>query len=88
MGLTIDEYPVYGGASTVNAYVNLRDIRYNKEEGEYKLSGFAKITTGDVFINSLYIEITNNDVFTDTWGSLYIELKRILTEKGIVLVDA
>jgi hypothetical protein len=88
MGLTIDEYPVYQNSAYVKAYVNIRDIRYNKEEGEYKLSGFAKITTGDVFINSLYIEITNNDVFTDTWGSLYIELKRILTEKGIVLVDA
>tara|TARA_R110000822_G_scaffold221462_4_gene355088 strand:+ start:195 stop:464 length:270 start_codon:yes stop_codon:yes gene_type:complete len=89
MGLTIAEYPVYGGASTVNAYVNIRDIRHNKNEGEYKLSGFAKImTTNDVFITALYIELTSNAVFTDTWGSLYIELKRILVEKGIVFINA
>ena len=89
MGLTIDEYPVYGGASTVNAYLNIRDIRYNKNDDLFTLNGVARIkTTNDVFINSLYIEITSDDVFTDTWGSLNIELKRILTEKGIVLVDA
>jgi len=89
MGLTIEQYPVYGGASTVKAYINIRDIRHNKNDDLFTLNGFAKImTTNDVFITALHIELTSAIVFTDTWGSLYIELKRVLVEKGIVFVNA
>tara|TARA_R110000772_G_scaffold126405_1_gene233461 strand:- start:486 stop:752 length:267 start_codon:yes stop_codon:yes gene_type:complete len=88
MGLTIEQYPVYGGASTVNAYLNIRDIRHNKNDDLFSLNGFAKITTGDVFIKAIHIEIKSKTIFTNSWDALYIELKRILVVDGIVFIDA
>jgi hypothetical protein len=88
MGLTISEYPVYKNAATVNAYVNIRDITQNKENDIFSLNGFAKISTNNINIDSLYIRLTSTEVFINSWDSLYVELKRTLTEKGLVFVDS
>jgi hypothetical protein len=88
MGLTIAQYPVYQNAATVNAYVNIRDIQQNKENNKFVLSGFAKFTTNDVFVSAIHLQLTSNLVFSDSWESLYTELKRTLTEKSISYVDA
>jgi hypothetical protein len=88
MGLDIPEYPVYNYSSTVDAYTNIRDILQTKENNVFMLSGFAKITTNKIFIEAIHIQLKSATVFTDSWGSLYTELKRLLTEKNIAHADS
>jgi hypothetical protein len=87
MGLSIAEYPVYKNAATVVAYTNIRDIQENKENNKFILSGFARFTTSDVFVDAIHIRLTSDTVFSNSWSCLYTELKRVLTEKSIVHVD-
>jgi hypothetical protein len=88
MGLSITEYPVYKNAANVNAYTNIRDIQQNKENGVFTLSGLAKFTTNNVYVDCYHLQISSPTVFSDSWEALYIELKRKLTEKSIVHADA
>jgi hypothetical protein len=88
MGLNIAEYPVYKNSTTVNAYTNIRDIQQTKENDVFMLSGFAKITTNNVFVEATYIQLKSASVFTDSWASLYTELKRLLAEKNIAYTDS
>ena len=88
MGLTIAQYPVYDGATNVSAYVNIRDLQQTKENGLYTLRAMAKFTTGTVFIQAQYITLSGTTVYTDSWASLYTELKRILNEKNITYTDS
>jgi hypothetical protein len=88
MGLTIAEYPVYNNAATVPAYTNIRDIQQTKENDVFILSGLAKFTTDTVFVSATHIRMTSATVFSDSWSSLYTELKRLLTEKSIVHTDS
>ena len=87
MGLAIPKYPVYNNATTVNSYSNIRNIRQDKREGKYILSGIANISTNSVHIETLYLELTSDEIFVDAWVMLYTELKKQLTEKGIEFVD-
>jgi hypothetical protein len=94
MGLTISEYPVYQGSTVVDVYVNLRDIGQNKAADLFTLQGFAKISakassseTYNVTVESLFLQLSSTEVFTNSWDSLYTELKRILTEKGFTFVN-
>tara|TARA_R110000782_G_scaffold102084_1_gene189046 strand:+ start:24 stop:293 length:270 start_codon:yes stop_codon:yes gene_type:complete len=89
MGLSIDNYPVYNGASSLSVYVNIRDINQNKINNKFTLNGIAYFKTNDdVFVSATNIDLKNNTIFTDTWNDLYIELKRILTDKDIIFIDA
>jgi regulator of RNase E activity RraB len=95
MGLTINQYPVYKGSSTVEAYVNIRDINQNKVDDGFTLQCFAGIKTKksgseiyDVSVESLFITLSSTDIFADSWEVLYTELKRVLTDKEIIFVDS
>jgi hypothetical protein len=88
MGLTITEYPIYDNSASVEAYSNIRDITQNKVNDVFTLNGFASFYTGDNYINSIYLNLKSSTNFTDSWNSLYTELKRILDEKSISSSDS
>jgi len=95
MGLTITSLPVMGGLTTINdAYVNVRNIKYTKEqqeneEGQFKLEFISYYSKDNQHIKvellrATYIEFYDGNV----WTRAYEILKQDLTNKGLTYQDA
>jgi hypothetical protein len=88
MGLSITDYPIFDYSVKIIAYMNIRDITMDKTiDGNYTLSGFSKIYTNSVYIKSIYLTLTSDNIFSNPWTTLYTELKRLMTEKKLTYVD-
>jgi hypothetical protein len=88
MGLSITDYPMFDESVKIKAYANIRDIRMDKTQGgNYTLTGCVKIYTNSIYITAILIELNSDNIFTNTWKSLYTELKRLMTEKKLAYTD-
>ena len=94
MGITIDNYPVYGGITDISGvYVYVRDIQTTKRStGEYTLN-YVGFYVKDVSGSSQRLDIKSyNDVssnpYTDTWTLSYNNLKTKLDDLSLSYVDS
>lgn len=88
MGIDIAQYPIYDGATTVNCYVNIRNIIHDKNGDKYTLCGLAQFsTTTGIYVDSMKLSLEKDEIFVNCWDDLYTNLKVKLAEKGIAHVD-
>jgi len=94
MGLIIDSLPVMKGLATIeNVYVNIRDIRYNKEEtedenSEYTLEFMCYYQRDNKHINGQILRKTFTEFYNgNIWTEAYAVLKQDLTAKGLIHQD-
>lgn len=103
MGITIESYPMYNGAVTLqNVYVNVRDIRTTKEveidfntetnkntsTNIYKLEFIVKYTFNENTINTNFILKQSETPYTgNLWDLAYTELKTILNAENFIHID-
>ena len=90
MGLIVESLPVMDGLATINTvYVNIRDIKYTKEEGEYVLEFIIHYQRDTKHIKTefKYIKLTE---FYDgnIWSKAYEVLKMDLSDKSLTYQDA
>lgn len=95
MGLTITTLPVINGLTTIdNVYVNVRDIKYNKEqlenqESEFKLEFICYFKKENKHINAQILGKTYTEFYDgNVWTEAYAILKQELTNRGITYKDA
>jgi hypothetical protein len=94
MGLTITSFPVMGGLTTINdVYVNVRDIKYTKEQQEeetiFKLEFISYYSKDDISINAQLLGTTYTQFYDgNVWTKAYEILKQDLTDKGLTYQDA
>lgn len=95
MGLTITNFPVMGGLTTINdVYVNVRDIKYTKEQEEdteaiFKLEFISFYSKNGTSINSQLLGATYTQFYDgNVWSRAYEILKQDLTDKGLTYQDA
>ena len=103
MGVTIESYPVYNGAATLqNVYINVRDLRttkeiersFNPETREntsthiYKLEFIVNYTLNDNTINTNFISKQSETPYTgNLWELAYTELKANLDAENLTHSD-
>ena len=95
MGLTITNLPIMGGLTTIdNAYVNVRDIKYTKEqqddeEAQFLLEFICYYSKESKHINAQVLGKTFNEFYSgNVWTKAYEILKQDLTDKGLTYQDA
>jgi hypothetical protein len=94
MGLTITSFPVMGGLTTINdVYVNVRDIKYTKEQQEeetiFKLEFISYYSKDDISINAQLLGTTYTQFYDgNVWTKAYEILKQDLTDKGLTYQDS
>ena len=103
MGVTIETYPVYNGAATLqNVYVNVRDLRttkevergFNLETNEntskdiYKLEFIVNYSLNDNTINTNFISKQSETPYTgNLWELAYTEVKANLDAENLTHSD-
>ena len=103
MGVTIESYPVYNGAITLqNVYVNVRELRttkevdggFNIETNEntstniYKLEFIVNYSFNDNTINTNFISKQSETPYTgNLWELAYTELKANLDAENLTHSD-
>jgi len=90
MGLTVNSLPVMDGLATINdVYVNIRDIRYTKEEGEYVLEFMIHYQRDTKHIKTEFKNIKLADFYDgNIWSRAYEVLKSDLSDKSLTHQDA
>lgn len=94
MGINITSYPIYNGAAHLeNVYVNIRDIKTNKEQYdenyEYTFECMCNFTFNEKNIHTQLIELkTDNPYVTNLWEIAYTELKKYLNDNNITFTDS
>jgi len=95
MGLTIKSLPVMRGLTTIdNVYVNVRDIKYNKEnqeneEAQFKIEFICYYSKDNKHINAELLGATYTEFYDgNVWTKAYDILKEDLTNKGLTYQDA
>ncbi len=96
MGLTITSLPIMGGLTTIdNAYVNVRDIKYTKqqqedtEEAQFLLEFICYYSKNNKHINAELLAATYTDFYSgNVWARAYEILKQDLTDKGLTYQDS
>ena len=96
MGLTITSFPVMGGLTTINdVYVNVRDIKYTKEQQQedteaiFKLEFISYYSKDGISINVQILGKTYTQFYDgNVWTKAYEILKQDLTDKGLTYQDA
>lgn len=94
MGLTITSLPVMEGLTTINdVYVNVRDIKYTKEQQEeetiFKLEFISYYSRDNKYINGQILGKTYTQFYDgNIWTKAYEILKQDLTDRGLTYQDA
>lgn len=94
MGVTITNFPVYGGAADISGvYSYVRDMRTTKlSDNTHQLNfvGFFEVDVSGVtqrLQTTGYNDVSTN-VFPDVWGCAYDKLKLELDNLGLSHVDS
>lgn len=103
MGVTIESYPVYNGAATLqNVYVNIRDLRTTKEverdfdiernenttKSIYKLEFIVNYTFNNNTINTNFISKQSETPYTgNLWDLAYTKVKENLDDENLTHSD-
>ena len=103
MGVTIESYPVYNGAATLqNVYLNIRDLRTTKKverdfdietnenttKSIYELEFIVNYTFNDNTVNTNFISKESKTPYTgNLWDLAYTEVKAKLNAENLSYSD-
>tara|TARA_X000000368_G_C22465313_1_gene465323 strand:+ start:88 stop:363 length:276 start_codon:yes stop_codon:yes gene_type:complete len=89
MGLTITSMSVLNGLTTINdIYVNIRDLKYNKEDSEYSLEFLCIYSKENKHIKTEMLSEKFTEFYTgNIWEKAYINLKSNLDNMGLTYQD-
>lgn len=94
MGLTIDNFPVYGGAADISGvYAYVRDIRTTKNSNSTHDINFVGFYEVDVSGVTQRLETrgyfdTSSNVYSDSWSAAYDVMKASLDSLSLTYVNS